>query len=54
METTYSYRCKPVSQRPFMISRGWQETPHFYIDPSNHIPTMYQVFRKAVRNNIYN
>ena len=54
MDTTYSYRCKPVTERPFMVSRGWEETDQFYISNWGHIPTMYQVFRKEVRNNIYN
>ena len=54
MDLTYTYRVKPVTQRPFMVSRGWEETDKFYISNWGHIPTMYQVFRKAVRNNIYN
>lgn len=54
MELVYTYRCKSVTQRAYMVSRGWEECPQFYIDPSNHIPTIYQVFRKEVRNNIYN
>lgn len=54
MDLVYTFRCKPVTQRPYMVSRGWEECPQFYIDPSHHVTTIYQVFRKQVDKNTYN
>ena len=53
MELVYTYRVKPVQMRPFMLSRGWEEMPQFYISDHGPTPTIYQVFRKEVENNIY-
>lgn len=51
MQTTYTYRAIPSGQRAYMLSRGWEETSHFYFDQMN---TQFQVFRKERKNNTSN
>ena len=49
MSNTYTYRAVPVNQRPFMVSKGWEETPKFLF---NNVCVMFQVFRKERKSNI--